>query len=95
MGHHYNALEWESKFTLGLNAEKIIDYVKKYTSNESCLELNFLQNTRCKHISIYATSGDRGLQKFDIMISSEVLPENELIIQNFVVSFIRAFQLLL
>ncbi len=26
---YYNVLKWEIKFTLGLNADKITDYIKK------------------------------------------------------------------
>ncbi len=37
---HWN---WESRFDLGLNAAKNTDYIKS-ASNESCSELNFLQN---------------------------------------------------
>ncbi len=27
---YYNALEWESRFTLGLNGAKNIDYIEKF-----------------------------------------------------------------
>ncbi len=28
--YYYNVLKWESKFSLGLNAAKITDYIKKW-----------------------------------------------------------------
>ncbi len=38
-------LEWESRFTSGLNAAKNTDHIKN-ASNKNCSELNFLQGTQ-------------------------------------------------
>ncbi len=59
----YNTLEWESRFTLGLNPAKNIDYIEN-CSNESCTKLNFLQKTQWKNISIYPKSGAWEIQRF-------------------------------
>ncbi len=53
-------VEWESRFTFGQNAVKNINYTEKCfkqklpknVSNKSCGELNFLQKTQWKHISL-------------------------------------------
>ncbi len=41
---YYNALEWESRFTLGLNVASNTDLIKNFFKL-SCSELNFLQKT--------------------------------------------------
>ncbi len=64
----YNTLEWESMFSLRLSAAKSNNYIKN-DLNKSCAELNFLQKTRWKHISLYTRSrvGREGLQRFAIL----------------------------
>ncbi len=57
---------------------------------------NLISNKRLTgRMSTSPGSGSRGLIIFGIVISSEVLFENELIIHNFTVSFMPVFQLLL
>ncbi len=50
--------------------------ISKNTSNESWRDLNFLQNTQWKYISIYPRSRGRELQKWCVILS-EVLFKNE------------------
>ncbi len=40
--------------------------ISKNVSNKGCVELNFLQKTHLKHISIYPRNGDGDFQKFAI-----------------------------
>ncbi len=56
----HNILEWESRFTLGLNAAKI-PIISKNASNKHCSELNFLRKTQWTHFSIYPKSRAMGL----------------------------------
>ncbi len=44
----YNTLQWESRFTLWLNAAKNL-IISKNGSNEGCAKLNFLQKTLWKN----------------------------------------------
>ncbi len=73
---YYKALEWESRFTLGLNTVNNNDYIEK-CFKQNCTDLNFLQKTQWKHISIYSRSGGRELQRFNGVILLEGLYENE------------------
>ncbi len=59
---YYNAREWEStsRFTLGLNAAKNIDYIKN-ASSRSCVELNFVQKQFLIIIMIFLTTQTRKL----------------------------------
>ncbi len=57
----------KSKFALGLNAGKNMDYMKKNTSNKSCSELIFPQKTQQTHISICPRKGTIGLQKLSFL----------------------------
>ncbi len=47
------------------NLQKIL-IILKNASNESCAELNFLQKTHWKHISIYSRSGARRFQRYAV-----------------------------
>ncbi len=56
---YYNVLNQEIRFTLGLNAAEITDYMKKSFS-KSCSELNFLQRSQWAHMCISPRGGARG-----------------------------------
>ncbi len=68
----------------------IVPIILKNAPNKNyCIELNFLQKlSERKYMSISTSSGGRGLITYEIVISSEVLFENELIIHNFIVLII-------
>ncbi len=65
-----DALEWESRFTLALNAAKNIDYIEK-CSNKICSWLNFLQKVQWTHISIYPRSGAWGLWRYHFLNNTQ------------------------
>ncbi len=78
----YNVLQWKVDSSYGGTLQKLL-IIWENMSNENCSELNSLQNTQWKNIFIYRRSGGRVLQRFGIVISSEVQFENELIIHHF------------
>ncbi len=73
----FEKLEWESRFTLGVNAAKNTDY-KKNVSNKNCSEFNFLQKLSgcvCLSISGVKVEGSKHLalgfhQKFYLNTNS-------------------------
>ncbi len=46
---------------------KKIPIISKNASNKNCSELNFLQKTQWKHISIFLGIGPRGLQRLPFL----------------------------
>ncbi len=56
----------ESRFTLRLNAAKITDYYIKKHFKQKYSELNFLQKTQWKHISISFRSRTRRLERLPV-----------------------------
>ncbi len=44
-----------------------IRITSKKTSNESCMELNFVQKSPGAHMSIFSHSGARGLERFILL----------------------------
>ncbi len=68
--------------------------ISKNALNKSCVELNFLQKTYWTYISFSLRSRGRA-QIFGVVNLSEVLFENELILHQFIVSFLFIFQLLI
>ncbi len=56
----FEILQWESKFTLGLNAAKNTHFIYiKNASNKNCSEFNLLQKSHWANMSIYLRSGGR------------------------------------
>ncbi len=71
-------MEWESRFTLGVNAAINTDYIKN-VSNNNCLQFNFRQRPKvCVYVYLYQEWRGRGLQTFGMVISSKVLFEYKL-----------------
>ncbi len=85
---YYNALEWESWVSLGLNALQNDAYKR-------CTELNFLQKTQWKHFSIYSRSEGTGSKDLVLWFYQKVYLKMNTILHNFIVSFLFIFQLLL
>ncbi len=59
----FEIMEWESRFTLGVNAGKNTDYIKN-VSNKNCLEFNFRQKVSgriCLSISTVDVGGSKHL----------------------------------
>ncbi len=60
---YYNIQKWESRFSLGLNAAKIVHYMRKHASNNSCLALNSVKKSQWVRMSISLRNGAKGLER--------------------------------
>ncbi len=65
---YYNVLEWESGFTLGMDAANNTNYIKK-SLKQKLFSIKFPTKTLWTHISIFPWSVARGLQRLSFLKS--------------------------
>ncbi len=65
---YFNVLEWESRFTLGLNAAKNTDYIKK--SFKKLFKIKFATKDQWTHIFISPTGVELGGFKYSHFLNT-------------------------